>query len=154
MSGSSMVFTKNEGLDSGQARPGIRVLSCTWVSDSAAGTASATTGDQWVGEVVKVVTIPATSASGNEPTNDYTVTITESVSGLDITTDCKLSLASNQSQAPSGGAQCTYLLVESYDTTTLCLAVRPAICDKLTVAVSGAGNSKAGVIQIYVRTFK
>jgi hypothetical protein len=154
MSGSSMVFSANNGHDTGPAGPGIRVLICTWVSDSATGAATGTTTDQWVGELVKIVTVPATSASGLEPTNDYSVTITEATTGASVLLGCDQTLTSNQLQAPSGGAQVTYPTLVSADSTPVAVGLRPVICDRLTVAIASAGDSKAGVVYLFFKTFK
>ena len=140
-----MTFAYDAGLSTQQVRGGIGQIQCTWVSDSSAGTASGTTV-KIVGRLVKVVTVPGTG--GTEPTNNYTVTITDG-NGLNVLGSCDKTLASNQNQAPTGGAQETYLLVSSYDTSPLGLAVHPVVCDLLTIAVSGAGNSKTGQVFLY-----
>lgn len=61
-------------------------------------------------------------------------------------TACDKTLAANQS---SSSATETYLLVKSYDGTPLAVALHPVVGDKLTIAVSGAGNSTQGQIFLY-----
>ena len=93
MSGSSMTFNYDDGLSAQQQiRGGVSQIQASWTSDSSAGTASATTR-KIVGQLVKVVTVPGTG--GSEPSNNYTVTITDQ-NGLNVLTSCDKTLASNQ----------------------------------------------------------
>jgi hypothetical protein len=140
MSGSVMTFAYDEGLNANQRRGGICQVQGTWTSDSSAGTASATTV-KIVGKLIKVVTVPGSPT----PTNGYTVTITDG-NGVNVLTSCDKTLASNQS---SSAATETYLLVKSYDGTPLAVAVHPVVGDKLTIAVSGAGNATQGQFFLY-----
>jgi hypothetical protein len=44
--------------------------------------------------------------------------------------------------------------VLDYDSTQLTTSQPVIVCDKLTISLSGCGNSKTGSFQIYVKTFK
>jgi hypothetical protein len=140
MSGSVMTFNYDDGLSAQSYRGGVSQVQASWTSDSSAGTASGTTR-KIVGRLVKVVTVPGSPT----PTNNYTVTLTDG-NGVNLLTSCDKTLAANQS---SSSAQETYLLVKSYDGSPVAVAVHPAVGDKLTLAVSGAGNSTQGQIFLY-----
>jgi hypothetical protein len=140
MSGSVMTFNYDDGYDAQSYRGGISQVQAAWTSDSSTGTASATT-NKIVGRLVKVVTVPGSPT----PTNNYTVTITDG-NGVNVLASCDKTVASNQS---SSAATETYLLVKSYDGTAVAVGVHPVVGDKLTIAVSGAGNSTQGQIFIY-----
>jgi hypothetical protein len=140
MSGSVMTFSYDDGYSAQSYRGGVSQVQASWTSDSNAGTASATTR-KIVGRLVKVVTVPGSPT----PTNAYTVTFTDG-NGVNVLTSCDKTLTANQS---SSGPQETYLLVKSYDTSSLAVSVHPVVGDKLTIAVSGAGNSTQGKIFLY-----
>lgn len=140
-----MTFSYDDGYSPQSYRGGVSQIQAAWTSDSATGSVSATTR-KIVGRLVKVVTVPG--SGGSEPSNNYTVTITDQ-NGLNVLGSCDKTLAANQLQAPAGGAQETYLMVASYDTSPIAVAVHPVVCDQLTIAVSGAGNSKSGQIFVY-----
>jgi len=140
MAGSVMAFNYDDGYDAQSYRGGVSQVQAAWTSDSGTGTASGTT-NKIVGRLVKVVTVPGSPT----PTNGYTVTITDD-NGVNVLTSCDKTLASNQS---SSAATETYLLVKSYDGTPLAVAVHPVVGDKLTITVSGAGNSTQGQVFLY-----
>ncbi len=143
MTGSSMTFTYDDGIDGAGIPCGIKRIICDWVSDASAGTASGTTR-KIVGELIKGVTDPAASTS--DPTDNYDITITDEKS-VDVLAACKKGLADRD----TANNEQQYFLILNDDTSALSTAKHPVVCDKLTVAVAAAGNSKAGQLILYYR---
>lgn len=140
MAGSVMNFTYDRGQDGDGFPNGIKKLTVTWTSDSATGAVTGTTA-KIVGRIIKGITVPSGSAA---PTNLYDINITDEQS-VDILAGCKVSLINRSST----NTEEQYLLLLNNDTTALSMAVHPTVCDKLTVAVTNAGNSKQGTIYLY-----
>ena len=129
MAGSSMTFTYDE---IGR----IRKLTATWTSDDAAGTASGTT-KKITGRLIRGVTDPSATAA---PTDDYDIAITDENS-FNVLTNCIDDLADRD----TANTEEVYFLVSDGAVGVQ----HPAVCDKLTIAVSAAGNSKEGVLVLY-----
>jgi hypothetical protein len=144
MAGSSMTFTYDDGYD-GDGRPGgVRKVIADWVSDSATGSATGTTR-KIVGELVKVVTDPGSPA----PDANWDVVLTDE-EGVDLSVHMDdVAIAALIARHTTTTLE-TYLPLE--DTAgTARVAAWPVVCDKLTVTVNNAGNSKAGQVILYYK---
>jgi hypothetical protein len=143
MAGSSMVFTYDVGVEGGEAlRDRVRKVTATWTSDNSSGAVTGVT-QKMVGRLVKAVTVPG--AGGVQPSDNYTVTITETINGNNVLGETDTTLASNQSHS---SVTETYFLQKN--AVPAGVGVHPIVCDQLTIAVSGAGNSKQGSITLYI----
>jgi len=136
MAGSSMAFT----YDRVPGGPITRVIG-TWTSDDTTGAVSGTTANKISGRLVKAVTDPGAAA----PTANYDIVLTDSES-VNVLTGCDDDLQNRHTTTTEE----TYFFVLDTDATPLAKAQHPAVCSVLTVAVTNAGNSKNGVIYLYV----
>jgi len=135
MAGSSMTFTyEDEGA--------IRKIIADWVSDDSAGTASGTT-KKIIGSLIKGVTDPGSTA----PTDDYDITISDE-EGVNVLAACQSNLTNRDT---ANSEQAYFLVLDAAAGTPLAQSVHPVVCDKLTIAVANAGNSKTGQLIIYYR---
>jgi len=112
---------------------------CTWVSDdttgAVSGTVSAVNGILW-----KVTFKP--DSGGTQPSNLYDVTLNDAYS-VDTLAGQGANLANNANTSVVPG-------VPMKDGTTT--STHPCAIDgDLTLAVTNAGNSKGGVVVLYVR---
>lgn len=139
MAGSAMTFTYDDGQDRLGRYGGIRKVIADWTSDDAAGTASGTT-EKIVGTLIKAVTDPGSAA----PDDNYDITITDE-EGVNVLTACQSTLANRHTTT----TQEVYFLLLDAAGTPLAQSLHPVVCDKLTVAVANAGNSKTGQIILY-----
>jgi hypothetical protein len=137
MSGAAMAIT----YDADNGPRGVRKIIAVWTSDSATGNTSGTTQKVY-GRLVKAVTVPGTS--GVQPSNNYSVVITENANGNNVLANADTSLASNQSNS---AVQETYFFQKN--AVPAGISVPPLVCDQLNIAVSGAGNSKQGTLALY-----
>jgi len=130
MAGSAMTFTYDE------LGP-IKKAIVAWTSDDATGAVSGTT-KKISGSIIKIVTDPGTGP----PTADYDIVITdeESVNVLARTEDDLIDRHTTNTEV-------IYCIMEN--DTPVGIALYPSICDKLTIAVTAAGNSTQGQIIIY-----
>jgi len=135
MAGSSMTFTYEA------FGPIVKVIA-DWVSDDSAGTASGTTAVKVIGDLVKGVTDPGSAA----PTANYDINVTDE-EGVDVLAACEDGLANRHTSS----SEQQYFLVLDTAATPLAQSVHPVVADKLTVAVTNAGNSKTGQLILYVR---
>jgi len=119
----------------------IRVIVGTWTSDGS-GDAAATTTKTVYGEVVKAITDPG----GAAPTADYDIVITDEQS-FNILTNCEDDLADRHTSTTEE----VYFLVPNLAATDPGGVVHPVVADKLTVTLSNAGDTKNGVVYIYVK---
>ena len=139
----TMTLTYDDGVD-GAGRPGgLMKIIADWVSDASDGTASATTR-KIVGELVKIVTDPGSTA----PSDNWDTVITDE-EGVDVTAKCQN--AALLVARDTANSEETYLYILNADATPIGIAAFPVVCDKLTIAVANAGNSKTGQIILYVR---
>ncbi len=130
MAGSTMTFTYDE---TGPIKKAI----ATWLSDDAAGTVTGIT-KKIVGSIIKIVTDPGSAA----PTADYDIAITDEKS-VDVLARCEDDLTDRH----TANTEAIYCFMQN--STPLSIAMYPHVCDKLTIAVSAAGNAKTGEIIIY-----
>ena len=106
-----------------------KVVKFAWTS-SAGGAADATTAGTFCGKVDMLATVPG--AGGVQPTDLYDVVVTDA-DGVDVLAGA----GANRSNAT---------------TQTVVTASLGAVCySTLTLAVTNAGNAKAGVLLLYVR---
>lgn len=124
----NMAVTITEKVDQG-----VKEISFAWLSDDAAGTATATTDNAYDGQVLALITNPGAAA----PTADYDITVTDT-DGYDVLngegTDRH---TTNTEVVVHGQADNTHFL--------------PVAKSKLTLNVSAAGNAKAGVCILRIR---
>lgn len=136
----AMSFTYDDGFDQSGARRSIRKVVCTWTSD-ASGDATGTTG-KIVGTLVKATTNPGSAA----PTDDYDITLTDE-DGVNILTACQSTLANRD----TSNSEERYFLVLDAAGTPLAQSVHPVVCGAITVTVANAGDTKSGVVTLYLR---
>lgn len=139
MAGSSMTFTYDE-------TDAIRKILVDWTSDDTTGAVSGTT-KKIVGTLIKGVTDPGATA----PTDNYDINITDE-EGLDVLLPCRTAgnLGDLMNRDTANSEQ-VYFAVLSNDASPLATSIQPVVCDKLTVAVTNAGNSKLGQLILYYR---
>src|SRR5689334_9744924 len=102
----TVTFTYDDGVEGQGLRNQIRKVTASWTSD-ASGNASGASR-KVVGALVKAVTVPGTS--GSQPTNNYTVTVTETINGNNALGNAETTLAGNQSNS---AAQETYFYAKN-----------------------------------------
>lgn len=136
----SMTFTYDDGADGAGFRGGIRKLIVDWQSDAAG--ASTGTSRKVVGRLIKAVTDPGSAA----PTDNYDITITDE-EGVDVLAACQSTLANRDTT----NSEQVYFLVLDTAATPLAQSVHPVVCDKLTVTIAAAGDTKTGQIILYYR---
>lgn len=141
MAGSSMTFTYDNGQDGQGILCGIRKVTGDWVSDDSAGTVSGTT-TKIVGRLLKLVTNPSATA----PTDSYVIAITDEES-QDVLAN--IQNTAGMSDRDTTNTEELYLHLLNNDGTRIGIAAYPVVCDKLTIAISAAGNSKAGRFILY-----
>lgn len=107
----------------------VRKIKFDWTSD-AAGAADGTTAKAYTGEILRLVTVPGTA--GVQPTDLYDVVVND-----EDTTDVLMGAGANRSNASTQQALASSLM---------CVAN-----DKLSLAVTNAGNAKSGTVYIYIR---
>ena len=141
MAGSASTITYDDAYDRQGRQRAIQSVTIAWTSDSATGAVTAVT-EKICGWLIKGVTIP--SGGGTAPTDNYDIAITDPNS-VDILTACKLGLGNRD----TANTEETYFFLLNQDATVLSTSAHPVVCDKLTVAVTNAGNSKQGTIILY-----
>ena len=128
MAGSSMTFAYHD-------LGAIRKIIATWTSDDAAGTASGTT-EKIVGTLIKGITDPSGTAA---PTDNYDIALTDEQS-FNVLTGAADDLADRDT------ANTEEVYFDQADHERF-----PVVADKITIAVTAAGNSKQGVLTLYYR---
>lgn len=120
--------------------PMVKIIG-TWTSDGS-GDATGTTVPVVYGELVKAITDPGAAA----PTANYDIVITDeqSVNVLGGTQDDLLDRHTSNTEEE-------YFLVLDDAGTPLAQSLHPVVADKLTVTVSNAGDTKNGVVYLYVK---
>ncbi len=116
MAGSSMTFTRKKIGD-------VLEVKAVWVSDNSAGTASGSTAFEVVGLLMRVTTVP--DGGGTAP-SAYSITAKDQ-NGIDILNGLGAARSTTATESKT-----------NIDGCLLCAATA------LTVAVTGAGNSKGG----------
>lgn len=141
MAGSSMTFTYDDGYDGSNRQGAIRKVIADWVSDDSTGAASGTTR-KIVGKLIKITTDPGSAA----PSDNYDVTIVDEKS-VSVVAGCQnLTALGTRDTANS---EETYLYILNADGTPIGIPSYPVVCDKLTIGIANAGNSKTGQIVLY-----
>lgn len=121
----------------------IRKIIAEWVSDDSTGAATGTT-KKITGTLIKVSTDPGAAA----PTDNWDVVVTDE-EGVDVLATCQQAAA--LVARDTANSEETYLYLKNIDATPIGFAVFPVVCDKLTIAVANAGNSKTGQITLFYR---
>lgn len=141
MAGSSMTFTYDDGHDGAGRACSIRKIIADWVSDDSNGTASGTTR-KIVGRLIKITTDPGSVA----PSDNYDVTIVDEKS-VNVVANCQNATALGTRDTANNEE--TYLYILNADGTPIGIASYPVVCDKLTIGIANAGNSKTGQVILY-----
>lgn len=136
MAGSSMTFTYD---DLGS----IRKVIVDWLSDDASGAVSGTTA-KITGTLIKGVTNPGATA----PTDNYDIAITDE-EGADVLAG--VIAASTLANRDTTNTETVNFFLLNTDASPLSMAAFPVVCDKLTIAITAAGNAKAGRLILYYR---
>jgi len=106
-------------------------INCPWISDGA-GDATVSVGDYSGFQLVTFQSIPGTG--GDQPTNNYSITLIDDITGLDIMCgECE----GNRSNASAD--------VENISSVPIL-----AITSSVTVTISGAGDTKTGIVNLIV----
>ena len=146
MAGSSTTITYDNG-DLGASiggRGSIRKVLISFTTDDTTGSVACTT-EKISGELIKIVTDPGATA----PTDNWDVVLTDE-EGVDLSVHMDdVAIAALIARDTSNSEE-TYLPLEDTAGTGR-IANWPVICDKLTVTVNNAGNSKTGQIILYYR---
>jgi len=138
-----MTFEYDDGVDAVGRFGGISKVIADWTSDSATGAVAGTTR-KIVGELIKVVTDPGATA----PSDNWDVVVTDE-EGTDVMAKCQN--AALLIARDTANSEETYLYILNADATAIGVAAFPVVCDKLTISIANAGNSKAGQVILYVR---
>lgn len=133
MAGSSMTIQYDD-------RGPIRKIIADWVSDDATGAVSGTT-KKITGTLLKGVTDPDGDAA---PTDDYDIVVTDE-EGANVLGQCEDDLADRDT---ANIEVVQFLLANGAPAG---VAAHPVVADKLTIAVSNAGNAKEGRLILYYR---
>ena len=138
MAGSSMTFTYDRGYDGGGVLGRYSRVIADWVSDDATGAVTGTSR-KIVGHLVKAVTDPGSPA----PSANYDIALTDDASA-DILANTDATLANRHTT--------TSETVEFFVKNAAAAAMNrgPVVCSTVTIAITNAGNSKAGQIILYV----
>ena len=146
MAGSSTSITYDNG-DLGASiggRGSIRKVLISFTTDDTTGSVACTT-EKISGELIKIVTDPGATA----PTDNWDVVLTDE-EGVDLSVHMDdVAIAALIARDTSNSEE-TYLPLEDTAGTGR-IANWPVVCDKLTVTVNNAGNSKTGQIILYYR---
>lgn len=134
MAGSAMTFSYDE-------LGAIGKIIVDWTSDDATGAVSGTT-KKITGTLIKGVTDPGATA----PTADYDIAITDE-EGVNVLGNCVDDLADRHTSTTEE----VYFLVSNLAAIDPGGNIHPVVCDKLTVSVTNAGNSKEGQLILYYR---
>lgn len=141
MAGSSMTFTYDDGADGAGIRTRVHRVIASWVSDDATGAVSGTTR-KLAGRLVKAVTVPSGTAA---PTDLYDIALTDEQS-LSVLAGVQSTLADRATAT----TQQVHFFVLDTAATPLAQSVHPIVCSAVTIAVTNAGNAKAGTIYLYL----
>jgi len=125
MAGSSVTITK-------KFIKGLTRIKFVWVSDDAAGTASGATTFEVVGQPMQFITVP--NGGGTAP-SAYSATLKDE-NGLDIL----VGLGATRSTTAT-------------ETKKISDGLQTIVATSLTLAITGAGNSKGGTAYLDVFTF-
>lgn len=144
MAGSSTTITYDDGTDGAGHHGSIRRVLIDFVTDDTSGSVACTTR-KIVGELIKIVTDPGATA----PTDNWDVVLTDE-EGVDLSVHMDDVAIAALIARDTANTEETYLPLEDTAGTGR-IAAWPVVCDKLTVTVNNAGNSKTGQIILYYR---
>lgn len=137
-----MTFNLDNGVD-GTGKPGrIRKLTCEWTSDGS-GNASGTS-PKVAGRLIRGVTDPGSTA----PSDNYDISITDE-SGADVLAVCQSGLSNRDT---TNSEQVYFLVLDAAAGTPLAQSIHPVVCGQLTVTIANAGDTKSGVLCLYLET--
>jgi len=134
-----VTFAYDDGADGTGAQRGFRKVICSWTSDAAG--AAAGTSQKLVGTLVKATTKPT-----DGPTDNYDIVLTDG-DGVNILTGCDDDLVDRDTT----NAEEVYFLVKDHAGSPLAQAIHPVVCSPLTVTVAAAGDTKSGVLNLFLR---
>jgi hypothetical protein len=146
MAGSSTTITYDNG-DLGASiggRGSIRKVLISFTTDDTTGSVTCTT-EKISGELIKIVTDPGATA----PTDNWDVVLTDE-EGVDLSVHMDDVAIAALIARDTANTEETYLPLEDTAGTGR-VGAWPVVCDKLTVTVNNAGNSKTGQIILYYR---
>lgn len=138
----SSTVTYDNGEDRTGLRGGIRKITIDW--QSAADGSCTIALEKISGWLIKGVTNPGATA----PSANYDIAITDEES-FDILTNCVA--ASTLANRHTANTEEVYFFLKNADGSPLSMAAFPVVDDKLTVAITNAGDSKVGRIILYYR---
>lgn len=142
MAGSSTTVTYDDGVDGSGLRGSIRRLLIDFTTDDTTGSVACTTR-KIVGRLIKIVTDPGSAA----PSANWDVVLTDE-EGIDLSIHMDdVAIAALIARHTTNSEE-TYLPLEDTAGTGR-VGAFPVVCDKLTVTVNNAGNSKTGQIILY-----
>ncbi len=142
MAGSSTDFLYDNGNDREGQHCNVKKVTLAWVSDDTTGAVTGTTG-KVVGYLLRAVTVPSGTVA---PTANYDVAITDEY-GANVLAGCLDSLQNRSASATEE----VHLNLSDDGASPLRLGAYPPVCGPLTVAVTNAGNAKAGTLVLYYR---
>jgi hypothetical protein len=145
MAGSSTSVTYDDGADGAGHQGSIRKVLIDFTTDDTTGSVAVTTR-KIVGELIKIVTDPG----GTAPTDSYDIVLTDE-EGVDLSVHMDDVAIAALIARDTANTEETYLPLEDTAGTGR-IAAFPVVCDKLTVTVNNAGNSKTGQIILYYRS--
>lgn len=123
----------------------VQKILIDWTSDDTTGAVTATTR-KIVGKLLKVVTDPSATAA---PSANYDIAITDE-EGVDVLSGLAGTGGTDPSLANRHASNTEVVHLRALNSLTdLVPGSEPYVCDKLSVAVTNAGNSKHGQIIIY-----
>lgn len=135
----AITFTYDEGHDRNGQYRGVRKVIASWTSDGS-GDASGTTG-KLAGLLVKAVTNPT-----DGPTDNYDITLADE-DGVNILAGCDDDLTDRD----TANSEEVYFLVKDHAGSPLAQSLHPVVCGPLTVTVAAAGDTKSGVLTLFLR---
>lgn len=142
MAGSAATVTYDDGVDGSGVRAGIRKVLIDFITDDTTGSVAVTTR-KIVGRLIKIITDPGSTA----PDANWDVVLTDE-EGVDLSIHMDdVAIAALIARHTTSTLE-TYLPLEDTAGTGR-MATFPVVCDKLTVTVNNAGNSKTGQIILY-----
>ena len=134
----AMTFTYDNGRDESGSYRGVRKVIASWTSDGS-GDASGTA--KIVGTLVKATTNPT-----DGPTDNYDIVLTDD-DGIDILAACQNDLTNRDTT----NSEQVYFLVKDTAETALAQSVHPIVCGLVTVTIAAAGDTKSGVLNLFLR---
>lgn len=144
MAGSSTTVTYDDGVDGSGLRASVRKVLIDFTTDDTTGSVAVTLR-KIVGELIKIVTDPGSVA----PTDNWDVVLTDE-EGVDLSVHMDDVAIAALIARDTANTEETYLPLEDTAGTGR-VGAWPVVCDKLTVTVNNAGNSKTGQIILYYR---